>query len=401
MNRWSFAFAGLLAGGLLGNHFVSPVLHGQPKQSPPPIPKELTSYRDVVKRILPAVVSLEIMAKQEAEALLSRDTVLAQEPGKTPKAGFGSGVLVDPRGAVLTSFHVVEGAQAVEVTLADGRKFVSRDIRGDKKTDVAVILLGAENAGQFPYLPLGDSDAMEIGDRVLAVGAPFGLSGSVTHGIISGKGRSGLNLNAYEDFLQTDAAINPGNSGGPLIALDGTVVGINAAIKSKNGGFQGVGLAVASNICKTVVAGLMNDGVVRRGYIGLQARDVTPTKGAQSKQMGALIDKVFDNTPAAKAGLKAGDIITAVAGRPVTDTKALQTIIVSLPLKQSVQMTVRRNGKSLAVQVMIEELPDQLGGMPMPQSAMLSRPSGSGFQSLQALAALQVRIGILTHKLAH
>ena len=183
----------------------------------------------------------------------------------------------------------------MEVTLADGSELSGRAIRGDKKTDLAIIVLDAK-AGPYPFLELGDSDAMEIGDRVLAVGSPFGLSGSVTQGIVSGKGRNGLNLNAFEDFLQPDRRHRPGNSGGPLIALDGKVVGINAAIKSKNGGFQGVGLAVASNLCKTVVKGLIADGVVRRGYLGLQARDLTPALAAQLKQHGVVVSEVYDKT---------------------------------------------------------------------------------------------------------
>src|SRR5262249_789497 len=153
----------------------------------------------------------------------------------------------------LTNFHVVDGADQATVTLGDGRKFTSKDIHGDRRTDLAIIRIDPK--GQVPYLELGDSDAAEMGDRVLAFGAPFGLTGSVTQGIISAKGRN-LHMNMYEDFVQTDAAINPGNSGGPLVGLDGKVIGINAAIKSKSGGFQGVGLAVASNIAKSVVKAL-------------------------------------------------------------------------------------------------------------------------------------------------
>jgi serine protease Do len=383
MNRWSFAAAGLLVGGVLGCYFFAPVLYGQPKQAVPPIPKELTSYRDIVKRILPAVVSLEVTGKNKAEAPSPEsDIETVQEPGKAPKPGFGSGVLVDPRGIVLTSFHVVEGGQSVEVTLGDGRKIVSRDIRGDKKTDIAIVVLD-KSAGVYPYLQLGDSDAMEIGDRVLAVGAPFGLSGSVTHGIISGKGRSGLNLNTYEDFLQTDAAINPGNSGGPLIALDGKVVGINAAIKSKSGGFQGVGLAVASNICKSVLTGLMNEGVVRRGYLGLQVRDLLPAQAAELKQAGVVVTEVYDNTPASRSGLKPGDVITTFGGRPVPDTKTLQNTVVNLPLKKAVQVQVLRNGKAMTLSVTIEELPDSFGVQESPAPAYNKQPLNDSSPSVR------------------
>jgi serine protease Do len=362
MNRHSLAATCFVVGGLLGSCFVAPMIHGQSKTPVPPIPREMTSYRDVVKRILPAVVSLDAQPQTMANAARSDgDTVSVQVPGEAPKASFGSGVIIDARGIVLTSLHVVEGAQAVEVTLADGRKIISRDIRGDRKTDVAIVVLDGKGGGPFPYLELGDSDAMEIGDRVLAVGAPFGLFGSVTHGIISGKGRNGLKLNDFEDFLQTDAAINPGNSGGPLISLDAKVIGITAAIKSKNGGFQGVGLAVASNLCKPSVTGLINEGTVRRGYLGLQVRELTPAVAAKFKQGGVAVAEVYDKSPAAKAGIKAGDIITSFAGRSVPDTKTLQTIVIGLPLQKEVPVVIQRNGKSLNLRVTIEELPPNFG----------------------------------------
>src|SRR5262249_17659720 len=179
-----------------------PVLHGQPKNPSPSIPRELTSYRDVVKRVLPAVVSLE--ARPRAKPPGPGDEAQKVQPGDAPKPGFGSGVLVDSRGVVLTAFHLVDGAEVVAVHLLDGRTFESKDVRGDRKTDLAVVLLDTKAAGPLPALALGDSDAMEIGDRVLAVGAPFGLAGSVTHGIISGNGRSGLELHQYHDFLHHD-----------------------------------------------------------------------------------------------------------------------------------------------------------------------------------------------------
>src|SRR5439155_20441025 len=225
------------------------------------------------------------------------------------------------------------------VQLLDGRKFTSKDIRSDRRTDVAIIVLDAKDV-KFPSLEFGDSDAMEIGDRVLAVGAPFGLAGSVTQGIISAKGRNGLNMNMYEDFLQTDAAINPGNSGGPLVSLDGKAIGINAAIKSRSGGFQGVGLAVASNLAKRVTAGLQKDGVVHRGYLGVQVTDLAPDVAQRlqlPKDTGVVVGEVLDNTPAAKAKLKAGDIITNINGEAVKDGRVLQNIVAGLPLSKAVE----------------------------------------------------------------
>jgi serine protease Do len=359
MNRWAFATVGLIIGGLIGSYFIAPALHGQPgkQPAPPAVPRELTSYRDLVKRVLPAVVSLEAKLKGQPE----------NQPkppfGEAPKVGFGSGVIIDARGVILTAFHVVEGAEFVLVTFHDGRQVASRDIRGDKKTDLAIIVLDAKGQPALPYLSLGDSDAMEIGDRVLAGGAPFGLAGSVTHGIISGKGRNGLKLNMYEDFLQTDAAINPGNSGGPLINLEGKVVGINAAIKSKSGGFQGVGLAVASNLAKSVAQALLTDGVVKRGYLGCFVRELTPELAATlglGKQAGVIVAEIYDNTPAAKAGLKVGDVITALGARPVPDTKTLQDIVIGLPLNKATSATIIRDGKTQTLQVTIVEQPENL-----------------------------------------
>src|SRR5438309_2148302 len=287
---------GVAAGRWAG---VTPVL-GQSAASP--AVHEPTSFRDVVKKVLPAVVSVESKAKPEprrtgAQNNPRRRVVPRLDDQQVPEdfrrffeefqrrqedegpseqfLGFGSGFIVDPKGIVLTNNHVVDGATEVEVTLHDGRKFVSKDIKTDEKTDLAIVRLDTKGAS-LPYLELGDSSAMEIGDRVLAVGAPFGLTGTVTSGIISAKGRYGLGLNKYEDFLQTDAAINPGNSGGPLVNLDGKVIGVNSAIKSRSGGFQGVGLAISSNMAKNVMEQLLKHGTVHRGFLGIQMQELDP-----------------------------------------------------------------------------------------------------------------------------
>src|SRR5205085_1372116 len=229
------------------------------------------------------------------------------------------------------------------------------------RSDLAVILLDAKGAA-LPFLELGDSDAMEIGDHVLAVGAPFGLTGSVTHGIVSGKGRD-LNLNLYEDFLQTDAAINPGNSGGPLVNLEGKVVGISAAIKSRSGGFQGVGLAVASNLARGVIEALRKEGLVRRAYLGLQARElapgVGPRLGVPADARGVVVGQVFANTPADKAGLQPGDVLTKIDGKTVHDSKELQAFVARLQIGKSLPIEYFRDGKTHTVTAPIEELPAQ------------------------------------------
>ena len=261
-----------------------------------------------------------------------------------------------------------------------------------------VIVLDVKDE-KFPTLELGDSDAMEIGDRVLAVGAPFGLAGSVTQGIVSAKGRNGLHMNMYEDFLQTDAAINPGNSGGPLVNMEGKVVGINAAIKSKSGGFQGVGLAVASNLAKNVVQALRTDGNVKRGYLGIQVRELDPAVAQRfniPKDTGVVIADVYDDTPAAKGGLKAGDIITGIAGKAIKDGGAVQRIVASAPLHQALEVDVMRDGKAQKLNVTIEEQPATFGtsaGVPAPRIQ-------NGSPNSVALDALGIDVADLTDALA-
>lgn len=379
-----FVFLGIfLMGVTAGGYLVSNFLHGQgdlPPLSPAPaIPKEMTSYRELVKKVLPAVVSIEartkvVSGKGKAPGSLDDFRRFFDEFREgpdlpdLPRKGFGSGFFIAAKGIIVTNNHVVAGADGVTVHLHDGRKFPSKEIRSDRRTDLAVIYLDPK-AGPFPFLELGDSEAMEIGDRVLAVGAPFGLAGTVTHGIISGKGRNGLNLTMYEDYLQTDAAINPGNSGGPLVSLDGKVIGINAAIKTKTGGFQGVGLAIASNMARDVTDKLRTFGVVKRGYLGTQIREldeeVRLRLGVPSDQ-GVVMSEVFEKTPAAKVGLRPGDIVTAIEGKPVKDGRAFQMQVAILPLDKPAVLGVFRDGKPINVEVVIEEQPAEFGSATVP-----------------------------------
>ncbi len=384
MKRVPLMVCCLVAGAVLGTLLAGSFLKGEVPGAAP-VPKDLTSYRDVVKKVLPAVVSIEarakvIKAKQSRRRSPLDDQIpeefrrffemvpQGEDDSPAPHGGFGSGFLVDPKGVILTNNHVVDGADQVIVELRDGRKFVSKDVKTDPKTDLAIVKIEAK--GPLPYLELGDSSAMEIGDRVLAVGAPFGLTGTVTQGIISAKGRS-LHLNMYEDFLQTDAAINPGNSGGPLVNLEGKVIGINAAIKSRSGGFQGVGLAVASNMAKNVMQQLLKDGVVHRGYLGVQIKDIVDPEvanrlGLKEGENGVLVTRVFDKTPGARAGLKDGDVIQSLGGKPVKDGHELQTVVAGLPLGQPVAVSVIRDGKPLQLSVTIEEQPRDYGTARVP-----------------------------------
>src|SRR6516162_7452788 len=326
--------------------------------------KELPSYRDVVKRVLPAVVSIEAKRKAPLAQLKQPNGAMPpfgnmpglpdelkkelerfhmQPPPAMPSRAFGSGFIVDPAGVILTNEHVVQGADEVEVHLQDGRKFIGRDIKKDPKTDLAVVRI--ETKESLPFLKLGDSDATEIGDRVLAIGAPLGLKGTVTTGIVSAKGRD-IHVNMYEDFLQTDAAINPGNSGGPLVNLAGQVIGINSVIKSRTGGFQGVGLAIASNLAKNIMQSLLKDGVVHRGYLGISIDDLSPDVAARfelKSDGGVVVGRVFDDSPASRAGLQAGDIVTALGGKSVKTRRELQTVGARLPLHRPIDVTLLRD----------------------------------------------------------
>lgn len=373
MKRWLCSIAILAIGIAVGVQLAPAWLLGQ-GQPPPNVPRELISYRDVVKRVLPAVVSIETRAAKQAGPAINQGPTMPFMPQpQDDRLGFGSGFFIDPAGVVVTNSHVVEGAEVATVLLQDGRKFSSKKIYSDRRTDLAVIVLDVKDA-RFDALEFGDSDAMEIGDRVLAVGAPFGLAGSVTHGIISAKGRAGLQMNMYEDFLQTDAAINPGNSGGPLVNLDGKVVGINAAIKSKSGGFQGVGLAVASNLAKSIVPALKTDGVVKRGYFGVQVRELAPEVAARlgvpKNAAGIIVADVYDNTPAAKAGMQPGDVLTSIAGKSAKDGNILQRVVATLPIGKPVAAEIIRASKPQELSVTIEEQPTEFGvttGAPAPR----------------------------------
>ena len=343
-----------LAGGVILNSATRPV-QAEPRvgPAPAPAPPELTSYRHIVKDVVPAVVSIEPRAK--------RKPARARDGEKNVELGLGSGVIVDPKGVILTNYHVVEGADFVDVRLPDGRKFVTQDIVGDKKTDLAIVRVRPDKP--LPFLTLGDSSKMEVGDRVLAVGAPFGLTGSVTHGIISAKSRN-LKLNMYEDFLQTDAAVNPGNSGGPLVSLDGKVIGINSVIKTRGGGFQGVGLAISSNLAKMVMTRLLTDGVVRRGYLGVGVRDVDDEVAEQlrvKENSGVVVTRVYPGSPALKGGLKVGDLVMSIAGQSIREGAELQKVILELPVGKAVDVAYLRDGEPKIARVLVEDQPEDYG----------------------------------------
>jgi len=283
-----------------------------------------------------------------------------QPPGEFFQRGFGSGVIVDAaKGYVLTNWHVVRGAENVEVVLHDGRKMDAEWVRSDEPTDLAIIKIKPE---RLYAAPLGNSDEMEVGDLVLAIGAPEGLPQTVTSGIISAKGRV-TGQAGYESFLQTDAAINHGNSGGPLVNMRGEVIGINAAIISQTGVNEGIGLAIPSNMARHVMEQLISNGSVTRGYLGVVIQNVDE-KLARSFSLpdthGALVAEVSPDTPAAKAGVKAGDFVTAVNGKAVENVNTLRNRIAEMAPGAKVALEVYRDGKKETIHVELGKLPEEM-----------------------------------------
>ena len=271
--------------------------------------------------------------------------------------GAGSGVIVDPSGVILTNNHVVAGGGDITIRLHDGREFKGVDIKTDAMTDLAIVRIKA--SGKLPFARLGDSKKVEVGDWVLALGQPFGLEGTVTAGIISAKGR-GLAITDRGDFLQTDAAINPGNSGGPLVTLDGNVIGINTAISTSSGGYQGVGFAIPIDLAKWVGGQLVNGGKVHRAFLGVVIQPVTQPLAEQFKvnvHQGVLVTEVRPGTPADKAGLKSGDIILKFAGQPVTSPRELQENVEMQKAGSRDALLLLRNGKEMTLNVVCREMP--------------------------------------------
>jgi len=280
--------------------------------------------------------------------------------GGQAQQGVGSGVIIDKSGIILTNNHVVHGADEVVVHLPDGREFKATDIKFDEQTDLAVIRI--KGAGDLPAAKMGSSDALQIGDWVLAIGAPFALEQTVSQGIISGKGRE-LNTVGRANFLQTDAAINPGNSGGPLVNLDGEVVGINTAIATNSGTFSGIGFALPIDTAKWAMSQLIDKGSVQRAYLGVQIDTVTNDLAADfgvKAGEGVLVSDVLPNTPAAEAGLKSGDVIVSFAGQKVTGRRQLQEMIERVPISSKHRLEIVRNGHRETLEFVAKALPKQI-----------------------------------------
>ena len=273
------------------------------------------------------------------------------DQGNQPQAGLGSGVIVSPTGFVLTNNHVVDGADEIEVILNDSRRATAKVIGTDPDSDLALLKIDLD---KLPVIVLGNSDALQVGDQVLAIGNPFGVGQTVTSGIVSALGRNQLGINTFENFIQTDAAINPGNSGGALVDINGNLMGINTAIYSRSGGSMGIGFAIPVSTARLVMDGLIKDGQVTRGWIGVEPNDLSPelaeTFGVKAKH-GVIITGVLQNGPAAQAGIRPGDVITAVGGRDVANVSELLTRVAGLKPGSASKFSVRRQSEKLELEV--------------------------------------------------
>ena len=330
-----------------------------------------SSFAPIVKKAAPSVVNIystRFIKERPQRNPFMNDPFFQQFFGnqlqgsdreRTRKEqSLGSGVIVSPDGYILTANHVVAEADEVKVSIADNKKeYTAKVIGKDPATDIAVLKIQAAN---LPAVVLADSDQIEVGDMVLALGNPFGVGQTVTKGIVSAIGRSGLGFNGYENFIQTDAAINPGNSGGALVDVEGRLIGINTAIISRSGGNQGIGFAVPINMARNVLERIVSGGKVTRGYLGISPQDIDADLAKQfglHDQSGALVGDVIPETPAAKAGLKSGDVIVAVNDKPVTDAHTLQLIVSQISPGTVVKVKIIRNGFSKTLEATLAELP--------------------------------------------
>ena len=338
------------------------------QETPSSQPGVITSFAPIVEKVAPSVVTVfttQTVSRGTAIFPFSDDALRQFFGGQLPRQdkqtlqGLGSGVIVSPDGYILTANHVVSGAEEIMVGLGtELRKYKAKKVGTDPGTDVALLKIEEKN---LPAMAFADSDKARAGDVVLAVGNPFGLRQTVTMGIISAVGRGGMGIVDYENFIQTDAAINMGNSGGGLVDIKGELLGINTAIFSRSGGSQGVGFAIPANLARDVMQSLRDKGRVVRGYIGASVQPLTPELAEAMKlkgqPTGALVGEVAPNTPSQKAGLKTGDVITAVNGKKINDARELRLMIGSMAPGTKVQIQVNREGQSKTFDVQLAEMP--------------------------------------------
>lgn len=319
-------------------------------------------FSQAARAAAPAVVSITASKAPPRAAGRARDLLFGfpfspRQPRGGPQRGLGSGVIISADGVLLTNNHVVDGASDIEVQLSDGRQVQARLVGTDPETDIAVLKIDLPG---LPVVALGDATTLQVGDAVLAIGNPFDVGQTVTSGIVSALGRNQLGINTFENFIQTDAAINPGNSGGALVDADGRLVGINTAIFSRSGGSLGIGFAIPVDVARQVASAILKDGVVARGWIGVQTRELTPDLADALKlgdARGVLIGGVVMDAPAAKAGIKPGDVLTRIGTHAITSPTELLTSVAALKPQSKVEVGVQRDGKALSFQLAVGQRP--------------------------------------------
>lgn len=379
----SILFAGFILGGLTFYMLVK--VNSQyryiPYSSAPSVSSQIIetsrAFSDIVHAVSPAVVNISTTKVMRREGGAFDDPFFDffspfndfNMPKKWKEKSLGSGVVVSPDGYIITNNHVIEKADEIKVTLVDRRTFKGRLVGADPKTDIAIIRI---DAGNLSTLTWGDSDNLQVGEFVLAVGSPYGLNNTVTMGIISAVGRANVGIADYEDFIQTDAAINPGNSGGPLVNIRGEMIGINTAIFSRTGGYQGIGFAVPSNMVRLVMDQLMEKGKVVRGWIGVTIQELTPELAEEfgiRKSKGALVSDVAKNSPAGRAGIMRGDIILEFNGKEVIDVSSLRNMVAQSKAGNEISIKIYRAQKEFMVKVLIIELPREVADVAPEHSA--------------------------------
>jgi len=326
-----------------------------------------TSYSMAAKKAMPAVVNIftRKKARLNPHQQYMEDPLFKkffedqqQDDGENQSdSSLGSGVIVSEQGLILTNDHVVASADEIEIAMADGRKMSAKVVGTDPETDLAVIKVDADN---LPAITFASSNKLNVGDVVLAIGNPFGVGQTVTQGIVSALGRNHLGINTFENFIQTDASINPGNSGGALINAEGNLVGVNSAIYSRNGGSMGIGFAIPANIAQQVMQQIISDGSVTRGWIGIEAQDITPELAESfrlNQNHGSLIAGILRNSPAEKAGLKAGDILLAIDGKEVLDSNSMLNLISGLKPNKNATLKIARSFKEFDIEVHVGKRP--------------------------------------------
>jgi Do/DeqQ family serine protease len=360
-----FLFAIALAGTMLLLTAAPRGAAAQERRVPSGAADVVLSFAPVVHRVAPAVVNVYAARLIESRNPFLSDPFFRQFFGVVPREhvqrSLGSGVIVDPSGLIVTNVHVIEGATEVKVALSDKREFDAEIVLKDEHSDLAVLRpKGAHE--RFPALDFGNSDELQVGDVVLAIGDPFGVGQTVTHGIVSAVARTQIGISDYQFFIQTDAAINPGNSGGALVNLKGQLVGINTAIYSHSGGSQGIGFAIPANMVRVVVASAKGgNAAVKRPWLGAKLQEVTPAIAESlglARPSGALVASTMAGGPAARGGIKAGDIIVSIDGTAVDDPNAFDYRFATKPLGGSAQLGLIRKGREMAVTVALQSLPD-------------------------------------------